>query len=247
MQYYTNKEELPYFIYNGISSAEFNLVVTKYDNLSSSENNFELISVAGRNGSYLSEKEVENINREVEFYIDCETVEEMNILSKKIKRWLQGDPGYKDLIFSDDLNTIHEAVCINKINIDEVIESFGECKLTFSCKPYTKTTFNSPITITENNSKIYSEYYSSEPIIKIAGNGDITISINNENLILKEIENEIIVDTQNMECYKKVNGIVTYQNDKMYSDFPILQEGTNEISWVGNVTRLEITPNWLEL
>ena len=50
-----------------------------------------------------------------------------------------------------------------------------------------------------------------------------------------------------MECYKKVNGIVTYQNDKMYSDFPILQEGTNEISWVGNVTRLEITPNWLEL
>ena len=61
MQYYTNKEELPYFIYNGISSAEFNLVVTKYDNLSSSENNFELISVAGRNGSYLFRKEVENI------------------------------------------------------------------------------------------------------------------------------------------------------------------------------------------
>ena len=50
-----------------------------------------------------------------------------------------------------------------------------------------------------------------------------------------------------MECYKKVNEIITYQNDKMYSDFPVLKEGINNISWTGNVTKLEITPNWIEL
>ena len=247
MKYYKNKEELPYFIYDGLSSTDFNLVVTKYDNLSSKENNFDLISIPGKNGNYLSKKEDANVTREIEFYLDCESVEEINVLSKKIKRWLQGSSEYKELIFSDDLNTIHEAICINKINIEEVIEAFGECKITFSCKPYTKTVFNNVITITENNSNIYSEYYSSQPVIKITGKGDISISINNENLILKGVENEIIVDTKSMECYKKVNEIITYQNDKMYSDFPVLKEGINNISWTGNITKLEITPNWIEL
>lgn len=247
MQYYAKKEELPYFIYNGISSADFNIVVTKYDNLSSGEHDFELVSVAGKNGDFISKSNKQNITRDIEFYIDCESVEDINILSKKIRKWLQGNSNYADLIFSDDLNTIHEAVCINKINIDEVIEAFGECKVTFSCKPYTKTTFNTPITITENNTNIYNEYDSSEPIIKIIGSGDITITINNENLILKGVESEIIVNTKMMECYKEVNGIVTFQNNKMYSEFPVFKEGSNNISWIGNITKLEIIPNWLEL
>ena len=36
-------------------------------------------------------------------------------------------------------------------------------------------------------------------------------------------------------------------NNKMYSDFPILEEGENNISWSGNVTQIEIIPRWVVL
>jgi phage-related protein len=33
----------------------------------------------------------------------------------------------------------------------------------------------------------------------------------------------------------------------MYSDFPVLEEGKNDITWEGNVTQLEILPRWVVL
>ena len=33
----------------------------------------------------------------------------------------------------------------------------------------------------------------------------------------------------------------------MYSDFPIFEEGINNISWEGNVSQLEILPRWVVL
>jgi phage-related protein len=62
---------------------------------------------------------------------------------------------------------------------------------------------------------------------------------------LKNVENEIEVDSEIMNCYKSISGVVTNQNNKMYSEFPIIEEGLNNISWTGNVTRVEIIPRWV--
>ena len=62
-------------------------------------------------------------------------------------------------------------------------------------------------------------------------------------MILKGVEDYIEIDTELYNCFK---GDVN-QNNKMYSDFPVLEEGVNNISWEGNVTRLEITPRWVVL
>lgn len=245
MQYFINKEEIPYFVFDGTSSTDFKMIVTKVGNLNSTNRNIEFITVPGRDGEYIEENELPNKEIPVEFYIDCDSTEEINILSKKIKKWLQGTKGYKELFFSDDIETVYEAVCINKIEIDEIIEAFGEGKLYFSCKPYTKPLDNNTIIITKSET-IYNPYSRSLPKLKIFGSGDVTISINNNNLILKGIEDFIEVDCDEMECYKTVNGIITYLNNKMYSDFPVLEEGNNYIDWIGNIQKIEIIPNWIE-
>ena len=87
----------------------------------------------------------------------------------------------------------------------------------------------------------------SNPLIKVVGSGDVTININNQELVLKGLEDEIEVDCDVMNAYKKVNDNIVLLNNKMYSDFPILEAGENQISFEGNVSKIEITPRWVVL
>lgn len=243
MQYYINKDDLQYFIYDGISSADFNIIITKTNQLSSPERNIEIIEIDGRNDHLLIDKgNYKPFNLEIECYIDAE---ENNIceISRNIKKWLQSDFKFKKLIFSDDPEYYYEASCINKLDIEEVINLLGEFKITFLCNPLKKK-INSdfPIVLT-NNTTLYNENIVSNPYIKVVGSGNITVNINNQKLILKGVEEYIEVDTELYNCFKGSEN----QNNKMYSDFPVLEEGKNNISWEGNVTRVEIIPRWVVL
>jgi phage-related protein len=51
--YYIDKDKLEYFTFGGTSSASFNFIIMENDNLSSFENDFELISVPGRTGDLI--------------------------------------------------------------------------------------------------------------------------------------------------------------------------------------------------
>ena len=246
MQYYIeNKEDLQYFVYgdSGISSADFHIVITKTNHLSGAERNIEVVEVEGRDGALLLDKgNYKPFNLELECFIDAE-VENINDLARQIKKWLQSDFKFKKLILSDDSEYYYEASCINKLDIEEVIKSLGEFKLVFLCNPLRKLVdADSPIVLTKS-SVINNLHMASKPYIKVVGSGDITININSQKLILKGVEGYIEVDTELYNCFK---GDVN-QNNKMYSDFPILEEGQNNISWEGKVTSLEILPRWVVL
>ena len=64
--------------------------------------------------------------------------------------------------------------------------------------------------------------------------------MNNKSIYLKEITDKIIIDSEMKNAY---NNSVSL-NYKMNGDFPTLSLGENNISWIGNVTKLEIQPNW---
>ena len=87
----------------------------------------------------------------------------------------------------------------------------------------------------------------SNPLIKVVGSGDVTVSINNQELILKGLEDEIEVDCELMNAYKKINGDIALLNNKMYSDFPVLESGENQISFEGNISKIELIPRWVVL
>ena len=247
MQYYINKEDLQYFTYDNKSSADYGIIITKTNQLSGPERNIEVIEVDGRNEPILNDKgNYKPFELKLECSIDSELTN-INDISRNIKGWLQSNFKFKKLILSDDPEYYYEAVCINKLDIEEVIEQLGEFQVVFLCNPLKRVVYGENKIILITPKVIYNNYVNSSPHIKVVGSGDITISINDQKLILKGVEDEIEVDSEIMNCYKNVDGIITNQNNKMYSEFPVIEEGRNNINWTGNVTRLEIIPRWAVL
>lgn len=81
---------------------------------------------------------------------------------------------------------------------------------------------------------------SAEPVITVYGSGEITLMIGMTICDLTDVSGSITLNSALMEAYSGV----TSQNDRMSGDFPVLLPGRNAVSWVGNVTRVVIEPNW---
>lgn len=247
MKYYVDKNTLDYFILNDVNSRDLDIVITKISNLSSPEKRSTVEEVAGRNGDVFSEdNSYRNFKLEIEFAIDATDKNIVEVV-RNLKMLLHGNRGYQKLVLSSDLEFYYEAKYINSLDIEEVINELGIAKLAFSCKPFKRMDYQSTITITES-SKIHNEYLESSPKLKIFGSGNMTLYVNNQTVFIKDVIDHVIIDTENYDCYKEdINGIKTYLNSKMQGDFPILEEGENNISWIGTVSKIEIVPNWVVL
>lgn len=219
--------------------------VYKSNILSSPSRNIEFLEVQGRNGSLtIDHGDYSDFILELECAIVANNDEEMKIVTRNIKNMLLKCIN-KKIQTSEDLDFYLIGTYNNKVDIEEILEGFGKCLLTFRCKPFRQSVNENILTLTKatNINNAYLECY---PQLKIFGIGDITISINNQKLILKAIEDYIIVDSEVMNAFKedKLTKEIINQNQKMFSDFPTLEEGNNSISWAGNVTKIEVLPRW---
>ena len=236
-----------YFTYKGKSSRDFCLKIKEINNLSSPSRALDIHQVLGRNGDLIVDNgNYNNFTLEITCFIDGRPdkngkEKSLEELASELKAWLQTDFSYSPLAI-DDGEFFYEAYLSNSLDISELFTNFAEVLLTFNCKPLKKKEAEI-ITITDQLQTIRNEYMDSEPYMKIYGSGDIIISINNRPLKFKNVENYIEVDTELMNCFKGE----TNQNNRMYSDFPILTTGENVFSWVGNVTKIEIEPRWVKL
>lgn len=236
------------FEFDGTWCSEIaNIYIEKLDNLKTSSRSYEEISIKGRNGNLLIDNgNYENIEIPVDVKIKAKK-EEWPEIARRFATWLKGSVEYKKIVFSNDLEYYREGFCSNKLDIERTMSNLGKMRILFNCKPFKKSFYGENlITITSHASIYNDECIESRPYIKVYGQGDITININNQSLILKGVEGFIEVDSDEdeMNCFKTVNGIITYQNDRMYSSFPVLQPGENSISWLGNVSKIEIIPRW---
>lgn len=236
-----------YFTYRGKSSKDFCLKIKEINNLSSPSRALETLSVLGKNGELIIDHgNYNNFILEINCFLDGRPErngKEMDLesLATELKLWLQTEFSYSEIAI-DDSEFFYEGYCNNSLDIKELFTNFAEVLLTFNCKPFKKTKTET-IVITQNLQTVTNDYMDSEPYMKIFGSGDITIAINNRPLKFKNVEDYIEVDTELMNCFKgEIN-----QNNRMYSDFPILTAGENVFSWEGNVTKIEIEPRWVKL
>ena len=135
MIYYIDKNKLEHFTFGGTSSASFNFIIVENDNLKGFENDFELISVPGRNGDLIVDNQRKK-NKEINIvaYVDLDDLnKDAKTTAKEIKAWLQSEVKYKDLIFSDDL-TQYQAIVLGNVEIIEEIEGLLNVSFKFSCK-----------------------------------------------------------------------------------------------------------------
>jgi predicted phage tail component-like protein len=233
--------------FNNLNSYnDLGLYIESRPNLPIAEEQINSISIEGRNGT-LTEKY--GTYNDIEINIKFVLINDTNYCDqvRNIKAWLQNIQDNK-LVLSDDTNYFYLVTYIKfdkNILRESELEMVGSFTATFICKPFAYSFEGlNKITITQETNIINEGTVIAYPMMKVYGSGDITLTINNKNIILSGIINNITLDSIIMEAY---DDNIENVNNKMNGEFPVLDIGENNISWVGTISKIEIIPNWCYL
>lgn len=220
-----------YFIFNGVSSKDKGIIITKMPPISKPERRVNKIIIPGKNGCLYED---EKVYETIVIQIECAIIsEDYNI--REIMKWLEGEG---KLILSTSPYCYYNANIINKIDYTDIARQIHEFPLQIELQPIAHSVKQKEINLTEaDDIYIMESTYNIKPYIKAVGNGDITININNKTLILKNVDEYIELDSNTEEAYK---GNLNKNNCVYSEEFLELTPGKNFISWIGNVSNIQI-------
>lgn len=235
-------EKINQFKYKGISSADMGIIITQSPNIESAERDEEYISVPGKSGDVINDNgRFKNITVSYEAALLSDD-RPLDLMARKIKAWLQGETGYFKLTDTYDPNYFRMAAYSGSIDIEDKIRKIGITTLNFNCKPFKyRIDGENDIEITKATTLYNPEEWESLPYIKIVGSGAVTLHINNNSFYISAIDDYIEINSELQSAYKSN----TLQNSKInFATFPTLSAGTNNISWVGSVSKIIIKARW---
>ncbi|SKA99755.1 putative phage tail component, N-terminal domain-containing protein [Caloramator quimbayensis] len=214
-------------------------IIIKRPSLSSPKKRISYIEIPGRDSSLRYD---EGTFEDITITVECTLIGD-NLFEKidQIKAWLFG-AGESDLIFSFQNDKKYLAQVVNSVDFKQIINYISEFPIIFNCRPFKYAVLNDLVTITQSGTNLINPgTIYSLPKIYVYGSGDITIKVNGEELKINSFQNKIIIDSILYDCYDDdFNNL----NSKVDGNFPILKVGSNIIEWTGNVSKVEILPNW---
>ena len=121
--------------WNGVSSDTIGVIVERIPNRHVPTRRFSPQQVAGRNGNILLvDKAFPNVEQEYEVYLSAEA-QGLPSVARACAEWLMGPDGYCRLEDSYDTTVYREAFLMGGFDIENILNKFGRCTITFSCKP----------------------------------------------------------------------------------------------------------------
>lgn len=174
-------------------------------------------------------------NRKMEFHIIDKTRKD------EIFQWLKG---YGILRTAIDKIGFFKASVVSALDVEDNI-GLDKFKVDFLINPPFMFLDSGliPITVTSGAKINNPGTHTAEPQIKIVGTGDINLTVNGKVFKITGLVSDIIIDSELQHSYNGTSDL----DGKVLGEYPILNLGENTISWSGNVTKLEITPNWRNL
>lgn len=233
-----------YVFFNGIKDSDLGIYSVKRPNIPIPSKNIVEEDVPGRDGKLITDLGTYN-NIEISVQYNYASREEFCTIGRKIKSWVHEIEDNK-LSFSDDPEWFYKVEYCRLEVIERIFKVKGTFELTFVCKPY-QYSFSGLKTLefTSNNITIKNIYAKTSPIYAITGSGEPTFLFNNKEVKINLGSNiKLIIDVDKRVCYKSDR---TYRNIDItgyYEDMKLIK-GANTISWSGgNVTKVEVIPNW---
>lgn len=114
--------------------------------------------------------------------------------------------------------------------------------LALTLAPFRYTVDNEQITLASGDSIVNEHTRYSKPEFEITGTGDITLTVNGAEFSVKGLETNqtIIIDSARH---------VTYSGDtlligKTEGKYPLLDVGSNTVSWTGSISSIKYRGNW---
>lgn len=219
-------------IYNGRSSKDFNLRITKEVAHELSSYDVETQSIPGRDGVLLIDRQrLKPVERAFPFVLRDDVYQS----TSEIAEWL-GVKGWHDLELSWDPDFIYKATNINTISVEEVLKTFGKLRVAFLVHPIKYFKYNQEISVSNGQSIMNHGNVEAQPLIELNGNGDTVITINGRRTVLEDIQGTITLDMENKMVYSGNLSVWEKVIREEGAEFPYLDVGFNTISWTGDFT-----------
>lgn len=226
--------------WNGVSSDSLGVIVERFPERSIPARRFSPQAVAGRNGSILLvDKSFPNVEQEYEVYLSAEA-EGLPSVAHACANWLMGPTGYATLRDSYEPSTFRTAYVSSGFDIENALNKFGRCKISFSCKPQRFLDSGSAwVTVASGDELTNPTPFDALPTMYVKTTGEATLTINEKTIDVLEAVSWLKIDCETMEAS---------DNSAIYcQDFPTLSQGANAITFTENVQLLQIKPRWWTL
>lgn len=226
-------------IFNNICSEELGIIVVEGPPEVLAQEEYEEIIIEGRNGTLIENKGTfPNVEKSfILTTIDLD--QDIDLMIEKIKMWLFNIKDNKLLYAIPNRYNIVKKVVIEE-DIKTTFEEYGDFKIKFLCEPFYYNLLEKDITITEKGTKFYNKGdFNSNPKIVIYGTGDLQLTINDTTVQINNVDERVLLDSKLFLCLDKDNN---NKSIDMIGNFPTLDIGENTITWVGNITKLDISP-----
>ena len=228
-----------WFEWSGIRCTQYGIHVLEQPPVTIPSERVTFTDVPGRSGS-LTQLEGDDVYDDIVLTATCQIADPSRI--PEIAAWLRGSG---TVTFANRQGSFYHARVVNQIPFEKILRGnpHRSFAINFRCKPFWYLSDVEPITLTTSGTFITNPgSVASEPVITVYGSGEITLMVG-MTITELEITDKITLDTPLMEAYSGS----TSMNSCMSGDFPSLLPGKNAVSWSGNVSRVEIQPNWRSL
>lgn len=230
---------MDWFEWNGVRCTQYGIHVLEQPPVTIPSERVTFTDVPGRSGS-LTQLEGDDVYDDMVLTATCLIADPSRI--PEIAAWLRGSG---TVTFANRQGGFYHARVVNQIPFEKILRGnpHRSFAINFRCKPFWYLSDVGLITLTTSGTFITNPgSVASEPVITVYGYGEITLMVG-MTITELEITDKITLDTPLMEAYSGS----TSMNSCMSGDFPSLLPGKNAVSWSGNVSRVEIQPNWRSL
>ena len=229
-----------YFIFDGISSASFDVYISGGGVFDSPEPDYEVQSVPGLNGDlHFNNDRYKNVDGRYEAFIIRNFKENFTAFKTAL---LQRNSycRLEDTYFPGQFRLARVKSKLEPQMV-QTLEG-GTFTIEFDCKPqrFLKSGERA-IELTSSGSVIINNGMEAKPLVKVYGSGSGTITFGGRTVALNSINSYVMLDCEIQNAYKGTENKNSTISAPVY---PTLLPGRNTIGWTGGVTKVEITPRW---
>lgn len=229
------------FTFGGKDSfRDFGIYVEKRPNLPSPKRHVSYIDVPGRDSSLRHD---EGTYEDITLSVECSFMGDIYSKISSIKSWLLG-AGETDLVFSYQPDRKYIAQVVNSIDFEVILKITSHFVIVFNCQPFQYAVENTPVIVTSNATLLNPGSVPALPTIKVNGIGAGSVTVNGMSVSFSSIDQHVTLNSEIQETYKDTGTELINKNATKAGDYPVLLQGENTISVSGEITSLEVAPNW---
>ncbi len=232
----------PQVIYNGISSEDMGLTVTKLPDFHRAARRVAQTEIPGRSQPIIQDE------GGYEAYQTTMEINANGVPLRDIYEWLRGE-GW--LISSDEEDYqayvyLHSQIDDERFRVGD--ECYDTIKVQMLVEPYLREVGEHAITLTSARTFRGRGHDPALPEITVTGSGDITLMVNGVSVLIDGLNGSITIDSEAGIAYTGSGDSMAWAGEKvtLVDGWPTLKpnRATNLVNWSGNVSRVVIQPKW---